>query len=227
MTNTCYMCDRTASSVEHVPPKFLFPEEKDMPSGKLMRRNLVTVPSCDEHNSQKSKDDEYLVYVLVACQGANDTGQEHFKTKIWRAIARRPALINMMLENSTISFIRESGSDEWHETRRIELDEARFYGALEKVARAIYFHHWGEKSSGKVDVWPHFITRIGPGAREAVRVGSVIQQASEALFRDVPIHGDNPEVFYYNAYKENEATAVVRLAFYTGLFATVTFRQTE
>lgn len=224
MIRTCYMCKDVATSVEHVPPRFLFPEEKDMAPGAVLRRNLMTVPSCDQHNTQKSKDDEYLVCVLVACQGANDIGQEHFKTKIWRAITRRPALINMILEKSTASFIRESGSEEWHETRRVELDESRFYGALEKIARAIYFHHWGRKSPRQVDVWPHFLTRIGTEAADVVRVGSVITQSSNHLFRDAEKYGENPDVFFFNAHLEDETTAIIRLVFYTGLIATITFR---
>lgn len=221
---TCYMCNKTATSLEHVPPQFLFPEEKDLPIGTLLRKNLLTVPSCDEHNSQKSKDDEYLVYALVACQGSNDVGQEHFKSKIWRAIKRRPALINHMLQNSAISFIRESGNDEWHETIRVEIDEQRFYGALEKIARAIYYHHWRKKAPQLVDVWPHFLTRIGAAGSGMVGAGSVILDSTDRLFREAVKHGDNPEVFFYNAHWENDTTAVVRLTFYSGLSVTAIFR---
>ena len=42
---TCYMCERAPSSTEHVPPKCLFPEKKDIGSD-LFRKNLITVLSC-------------------------------------------------------------------------------------------------------------------------------------------------------------------------------------
>ena len=62
MPATCYMCTSAATSVEHVPPRCLFPEQKDLPIGVDLRKQLITVPSCDIHNSRKSKDDEYLFY---------------------------------------------------------------------------------------------------------------------------------------------------------------------
>ena len=61
---TCYMCDEESTSSEHVPPKCLFPEQKDLPEGVDLRKSLITVPSCDLHNSKKSNDDEYYSIVL-------------------------------------------------------------------------------------------------------------------------------------------------------------------
>ena len=29
----CYMCEKLATSVEHIPPQCLFPEQKDLPDG--------------------------------------------------------------------------------------------------------------------------------------------------------------------------------------------------
>lgn len=60
----CYMCVSPATSREHVPPLCLFPESKDV-GGKDYRRNLITVPSCDEHNSKKESDDEFLMVSLA------------------------------------------------------------------------------------------------------------------------------------------------------------------
>ena len=57
------MCDRNAVSSEHVPPKNLFPEQKDV--GKDYRQYLITVPSCEIHNNHKSKDDEFLIVDYV------------------------------------------------------------------------------------------------------------------------------------------------------------------
>ena len=66
MIEKCYWCGRDATSREHVPPKCLFPEDKDIKSiyKGTFRRSLITVPSCDEHNLAKSHDDEYLMVCL-------------------------------------------------------------------------------------------------------------------------------------------------------------------
>ena len=66
MKNTCYMCYAPATGREHFPPRCIFPEDRKY------RANLIKVPSCDEHNSKKSKCDEYLKFVLTAVGGMNE-----------------------------------------------------------------------------------------------------------------------------------------------------------
>ena len=65
MPASCYMCDQPSTSAEHVPPKCLFPEKKDLPEGVDLRKQLITVPACYVHNTRKSKNDEYLLFCLV------------------------------------------------------------------------------------------------------------------------------------------------------------------
>ncbi len=84
---TCYMCDAVAISREHVPPKCIFPELKDLPD-KDFRKSLITVPSCYEHNSKKSKDDEFLMVSLAGIFGNNSIGFKHKFSKVDRAIKR-------------------------------------------------------------------------------------------------------------------------------------------
>lgn len=52
----CYMCDQTAVGDEHVPPRCLFPKAKDLPNGVDLRKDLITVLSCADHNSEKSRE---------------------------------------------------------------------------------------------------------------------------------------------------------------------------
>ncbi len=94
----CYKCGAPASSKEHVPPKCLFPEEKDI-NTSFFRHNLITVPSCDQHNSVKSKDDEFLLACITGIVGNNVIGFIHNLTKVKRVLAQRvegflPALLN-------------------------------------------------------------------------------------------------------------------------------------
>lgn len=43
----CYWCANEATSMEHVPPRCLFPEDKDVKHvyNKAFREHLITVPS--------------------------------------------------------------------------------------------------------------------------------------------------------------------------------------
>jgi hypothetical protein len=52
----CYFCGKIASSKEHIPPKQVF---------KGLKINRITVPSCDEHNTSKSGEDEAIVKSML------------------------------------------------------------------------------------------------------------------------------------------------------------------
>lgn len=56
----CYFCGRPSIGAEHVPPKSFFIKGK--------RENLITVPSCELHNQDKSKDDEYIRSLLLSSE---------------------------------------------------------------------------------------------------------------------------------------------------------------
>ena len=53
----------------HALQNAYFPKVKM--SEKDYRKSLITVPSCDDHNLRKTKDDEYLMFVL-ACNIVNN-----------------------------------------------------------------------------------------------------------------------------------------------------------
>src|ERR1700681_2113661 len=63
---TCYACDERRRSVEHVPPKCFFPDEKDANGNLPYRKQLITVPACDDHNLRRSKDDFYAAFHLTS-----------------------------------------------------------------------------------------------------------------------------------------------------------------
>lgn len=50
----CYCCDAKVTSPEHVPPKCLFPKANGG-AGSYLQESLITVPSCDLHNSKNRK----------------------------------------------------------------------------------------------------------------------------------------------------------------------------
>lgn len=93
----CYWCGEKAVSMEHVPPKCIFPEEKDVNEifEENFRKELITVPSCDLHNLKKSNLDEYLMAVLSAKVGNNSLAYIQTMTKVQRSLRRNPNLIEL------------------------------------------------------------------------------------------------------------------------------------
>ena len=66
----CYACPKSATTKEHVPPLSFFPEDQ--------RKNLITVPSCEDHNNSNSKDAEYAQNIVTTMFGVNALGQKLF-----------------------------------------------------------------------------------------------------------------------------------------------------
>ena len=137
MSDICYYCGKVASSDEHVPPKTIFPKSKDSADNRDYRKNLITVRSCEEHNSAKSRDDEYLLYILAMCLPSNALAKHHFLTKIQRAINRRPALLQRLLIDYREVTIHDSENDAWYRTIAIQPDERRLINIFSHIAKAI------------------------------------------------------------------------------------------
>ena len=86
MPETCYACAAVACSVEHCPPLSFFPEGH--------RKDLITVPSCSDHNHVNSKDVEYTRNWLTTSWGVNTAGQNLFDGKTKKSFDRSPRLLN-------------------------------------------------------------------------------------------------------------------------------------
>lgn len=47
------MCESEGITKEHAPPKCIFPESKDLTDKSMdLRKNLIKVPTCVEHNKE-------------------------------------------------------------------------------------------------------------------------------------------------------------------------------
>ena len=224
--NKCYMCDSAATSVEHVPPRCLFPEKKDLPPEVDLRKQLITVPACELHNTAKSKDDEYLLYALLMNIPNNQTGSNHFLTKILRAIKRNPSLISVFAQSQLPVLVEDTATGHIQQTVAMQVDLPRLTTGLEMIGRALYFHHFKATWSGTVDAYPTFILSITePNARELNEPVERMAATVEELFKDAPRYGENPEVFYYQVAPGIPPTAfVMLLKFYEGSRVTLLFK---
>lgn len=210
---TCYMCSKPATSREHVPPKCLFPEKKDVPTGIDYRKNLITVPSCDEHNIEKSADDQALLVITLLNYSNNMVGQAHFGSKLIRTLERNSSVLGILTEKREIILNGQ-------EATGFTINLARFNRLLERIVRALYYAEYGTH-------WDAPIRLMTPSlfdttSHNASKVNQMQQEGKEAVNRflsTAPIKGDNPEVFYYQLYKDlQEKTMITKLVFYNGFF---------
>ncbi|NFI05220.1 hypothetical protein FC959_12555 [Clostridium botulinum] len=189
----CYWCGNLATSKEHVPPKCLFPEDKDVGGiiGRTFRNNLITVPSCDEHNMSKSNEDEYLMTCLSGRVGNNGVAYIHNATKVKRAIKRNPNLIKINDED----IVKLNGKEfpiQW-----ITVDNYKLAHSFEAIARALYYYEKGNCFTGECKIISRILTHP-----DNEKWSSFVEHAIEVIEREQPhwgteLKGYNVDIFIY------------------------------
>lgn len=208
----CYRCDAEATSVEHVPPRCLFPEKKDMPDGFDYRKNLITVPSCEAHNTARSHDDEYLLCVLVSSFENNAAARQHFETKIMRLLRKKP-----WFQKTLLKFFKPVMLN-GEETGAFKVDLKRLRNVLESVAYGLYFFTFNERWFDKIKIIPlgMFKKEGASFIRHPLEV--IILECSKVFFSDKEKQGENPDIFYYQIYRDMDNNQlVIRMVFYGGV----------
>lgn len=212
MPKECYFCGKPAKSREHVPPLCLFPEKKDLDDGIDYRNNLITVPSCDAHNSEKSRNDEYLQLIVVHGYFNNEAGRKHFNSKIIRALTRRPAMLAALYDNKTLVVVDAVP------TVAVDIDRARFNDALVHVCQGLCYLHTGKAWPKEIEIHtPMLLVMKGP---DAGRVNDLVARLSKAVIgclRETKRYGDNEDVFWYQILvDEAKGRLLSRMVFYGG-----------
>lgn len=224
MAKTCYACDRPKQSKEHVPPAGLFPERKDT-NGRDLRVNLITVPSCDEHNQDKSEDDLYLLGVFSTNVCTNSVGLQHAATKLVRTFRERPNLFDQMFPSAKEVTVTDSATGIDHETVMVDLDGPRFQRTMRLIALGLYYKEFKKRWTGPVHVVADFVDQADDVdyAKVAAERRDFFETTSTA-FANTPPKGANPDVFTYRVLREGDNVAM-RLTFYGGCTATAMFSE--
>jgi len=202
---TCYMCDKPGPSKEHAPAKCFYPKTIKP------RKRLITVPSCKEHNTSKSMDDEYVFAIICMSFYNNSIAFNKFMEKTYKAITTKPGFKHLIFKNVKKIFL--SGV----ETYALQIDRERFDNTIRNYARAIHYHAYKEKwelelevftddlrkEDGKFDLHGELISRLRG------KVGAEIEQN---------LSGAVPEVFrhYFKEFGEKHEDRLIIMNFYEG-----------
>jgi hypothetical protein len=212
MPDYCYFCEKVASSREHVPPKSLFPKEKDLNDGVNYRKNLIKVPSCDEHNLKKCKDDEYLQLILVHGYFNNSAGREHFNRKIMRALARRPAILRALYSS------KRPVTVDAQPTVAVKIDRGRFNRVLEQICQGLHFFEFGNHWQDEIEI--HSPLLLSMNEAESDKVNELVAKLSKVIIQKLSScekKGDNPDIFWYQMHVDKEKNRLIaRMTFYEG-----------
>lgn len=195
------MCDATGLTREHVPPLSFFP------SG--YRIDLITVPSCHEHNSKNSKDVEYVRNIIVSDFGTNSIARALFKDKILRSYSRSPKLKQRTFENRIPIIV------EGQDSVIVKLDMPRFRLVMQAIAYAIYFKDFGESYSGEWLIYSPSMVASKPIEQDLPDRVNPELRAAFNLIPFTPKPATNPQIFKYAIY-EGGRGIFYKFEFYEG-----------
>lgn len=220
ISQQCYMCDSPATSREHVPPKCLFPERKDIPEENY-RQGLITVPSCDAHNSQKCADDEFLMVSLGGIFSNNSIGYRHKMTKVNRAIAKSSDHLLNKAFLKRKHFIVKLGENKFIEVIRGTPDFARLKKCFEQIALGLFSHEFNNRFKGVITV---LMTHLEQKNKDGETFIQFIKHRAELELKGKKYLGNNPAVFSYQfSDPDRFGLFILRMLFYGGCEIFVSF----
>lgn len=207
------MCDQPGTSREHVPPRCLFPEWKDI--GGNYRKNLITVPSCEDHNTAKSSDDEFLMVSLAGIVGNNSIGYRHKFSKVNRAIYKSSfALLKQAMKDQRWDIL-EFSPNKFLDVVWGTPDHERLNRCFDRIARGLYLHRFGRQFRGTTKVMLGYLQSDAPNPAEFQRF---VRDKLALELQGKSRLGDNPEVFSFQFTEPDQFGLIsLHLQFYGGL----------
>lgn len=207
------MCQNIAISKEHVPPKCLFPEPKDI-GGLNLKKNLITVPSCEIHNMGKSHNDEFLMFSLAGIINNNKVGQQHFYTKVNRALRRKEKdfLNKQILRNLKYTTIKTL-DDKFTIAAIGHPNYERLEDCFKNISYGLFFNQFKTQFVGEIQMILGFIEYVDNTTQTLKKFIKRRFEVEKVLLDE--INGDNPKVFYYQFCKPDENGLIaLKMVFY-------------
>ena len=200
----CYHCGLPKFNRDHVPPLSFFPSGDDPD----LRKNLFTVPACEEHNSGKSLDDDYVRMVMAGMSTNinSDSRLIHLREHTVSALANNGALLALVLKDARCE---QAGSSQ---RTTGEIDPERILGFLTAVARGVLCHERKIWWDGDVNTIAHFL--VGDESPTFLKEASRVMLETEPEFGS---KGENELVFYYklsDLQDQKSEAFVVDMCFY-------------
>ena len=211
---SCYACEGAASSWEHAPPRGFYPVGKNR-QGKDYRNGLIVVPSCPEHNNEKSKDDLYTMTMIgtVAAAYASAFGPnpDPFTRSLHKRLHGGPRLRTTIASGKDVTV---AGA----EFIALTPDMGAIARVLRLLARALYFHeHQGKKkwTNECVLFCTHSAFYLDDPSDDESFLASGARALESRLGQDnEPLKGPHPNIFGYQLLEPTPGQAALRMVFY-------------
>jgi len=213
----CYYCGKNATTKEHVPPKCIFPEIAAS-NGVDYRKNLIKVPSCKIHNTEKSNDDEYFLFILTSTVDANELAQKQFTSKTIRTLLRRPYIAKTFINNPKKIWLQEGKIIT--PSISYSVDNKRFFNIIEHIVRGLIYYEFGRSiKNHKVKTVYTTAALSSIDEKRRVVLNKLIINLNDIISKE-SYKGDNQKIFKYAVFSEDDSY-IVKMVFYE-LFETLT-----
>lgn len=181
------MCDNLATSNEHVPPKCIFPPN--------LRANLITVPSCDKHNLDKSHDDEYLrdILCMYGLEKGDNVHQEVCLDKLERADKKNPHRLSYFMNN-----VNTVDGKLVYKVNKKKLKNIFYH-----IAMGIFFHHYKKQWPGECEVTLLFL-----------HTDKQMKNEMLSIFNNFEEYGNNKAIFKYIITPIDYFFCVIKMTFF-------------
>jgi len=165
----CAICGvATATTRDHVPPKGIFAEPRPP--------DLVTVPACETCNGGDSKWDEvFRVHLSLQVGTETPTTQRLLRNGARRTVASNLRLRRELIESLEPTNLVTRGGIIIGKGYRGKWDSEAHSRVIERTARGLYYHHFGEILGAKADVTVHWFSDLTP---DMLRGTSELHQTS-------------------------------------------------
>jgi len=148
----CTYCNmRRATTVDHVPPKNMFPSPRPV--------NLITVPACDGCNNKYAKDEEYFIAsVMFTYAGGSDAGKLLWEQRLDRMYKKNRGIRSRMARTLERRSLR-TPSGLYLGKRFVQTpDFARWDRVVEKIVRGLYSFEYGSSILPDTNIETIFIS---------------------------------------------------------------------
>lgn len=211
----CYFCGDPKTGKEHVPAKVFFPNAKNSRTQTNQRNNLITVPSCDEHNTGKSDLDEYLFAVISMNCLVNSDGQHIGSTKTLRSLQRNNKSFRDYIGSHQSVLLKDMSTGEFSRSIAFEVDDNKLQIACDYISKAVYFSHYKKRFIGKTEAKAEFLVFSGKDVGAINNELEAIRIKIKLYFKNIEKFGQNQEIFYYQIIEEEGNNEILlRLCFY-------------
>lgn len=214
------MCDAVATGREHVPPRCIFPEKKDA-DGRNFRADLITVPSCDKHNTEKSKNDEFLMVSLAGILGNNSIGYRQHFTKVHRALRRTAGRLLDQVFRKRTHYVVRVNDNAFVDVIWGTPDYTRLEDCFRHIAFGLFSYQFDKRFNGQLRV---VMGHLQQSDKNAASFAKLVKHRADLDLRDKARLGKNPEVFYYQFIEPDQfGLFLLRMCFYGGVDIYVAF----